>query len=294
MTSTMNPQSRTATLDALAAAELDVLVVGGGVVGAGAALDAVSRGLTVGLVEARDWAAGTSSRSSKLVHGGLRYLEMFDFALVREALKERGLLLQKLAPHLVRPVGFLYPLTHRVWERAYVTAGVTLYDTMGVSSGNARGLPHHRQLTKKAIAEIAPALRPGPGVSADELAKRFGEHQHALIEAARAEARLRQWRAFTRAVEREADGPTRALLTLVRDVFALTTIERDLGWYLVRRRLSVSRAKSVTRLLDTLLTRMRPHALQLVQAFGYTEEHLRAAIASGAEGRRQSEARAAG
>jgi glycerol-3-phosphate dehydrogenase len=159
MTNTLSPESRTATLDALAAEELDILVVGGGVVGAGAALDAVSRGLTVGMVEARDWAAGTSSRSSKLVHGGLRYLEMFDFALVREALKERGLLLQKLAPHLVRPVGFLYPLTHRVWERAYVTAGVTLYDTMGVSSGNARGLPHHRQLTKKGIAEIAPALR---------------------------------------------------------------------------------------------------------------------------------------
>ena len=156
---TMSPEARDAAFDALAASELDVLVVGGGVVGAGSALDAVSRGLSVGLVEARDWASGTSSRSSKLVHGGLRYLEMFDFALVREALRERGLLLQKLAPHLVRPVGFLYPLTHRMWERAYVTAGVTLYDTMGVSSGNARGLPHHRQLTKKGVAEIAPALK---------------------------------------------------------------------------------------------------------------------------------------
>ncbi len=155
----LSPDAREATVAALGAGELDVLVVGGGVVGAGAALDAASRGLTVGLVEGWDWAAGTSSRSSKLVHGGLRYLEMFDFALVREALRERGLLLQKLAPHLVRPVGFLYPLTHRVWERAYVTAGVTLYDTMGVSSGNARGLPHHRQLTRKGVAEIAPALK---------------------------------------------------------------------------------------------------------------------------------------
>ncbi len=146
--------------------ELDVLVVGGGVVGAGAALDAVTRGLSVALVEARDWASGTSSRSSKLVHGGLRYLERFDFALVREALRERGLLLQKLAPHLVHPVPFLYPLKHRVWERAYVTAGVTLYDTMGISSGNARGVPHHRQLTMSRIRQLAPGLRPDSLVGA--------------------------------------------------------------------------------------------------------------------------------
>ena len=103
--------------------ELDVLVVGGGVVGAGRALDAATRGLSVGLVEARDFASGTSSRSSKLIHGGLRYLEMLDFGLVAEALRERGLLLQRLAPHLVRPVPFLYPLQHRVWERLYAGAG---------------------------------------------------------------------------------------------------------------------------------------------------------------------------
>src|SRR5690606_23068882 len=87
--------------------ELDVLVVGGGVTGAGVALDAVTRGLRVGLVEAQDWASGTSSRSSKLVHGGLRYLQMLDFHLVHEALTERDLLLKRLAPHLVRPVSFL-------------------------------------------------------------------------------------------------------------------------------------------------------------------------------------------
>src|SRR5277367_6371857 len=103
----------------MAATDLDVLVVGGGVVGAGTALDAVTRGLSTALVESRDWASGTSSRSSKLIHGGLRYLEMLDFGLVREALRERGLLLDSLAPHLVHPVAFLYPLTHRVWERAY-------------------------------------------------------------------------------------------------------------------------------------------------------------------------------
>ncbi|MGN6609386.1 MAG: glycerol-3-phosphate dehydrogenase/oxidase [Jatrophihabitans sp.] len=142
------------------APELDVLIVGGGVVGAGAALDAVTRGLSVGIVEARDWASGTSSRSSKLIHGGLRYLEMLDFALVREALHERGLLARKLAPHLVRPVPFLYPLTHRAWERPNVGAGVLLYDTMGTALGTARGLPHHRHLSKRKALREAPCLKP--------------------------------------------------------------------------------------------------------------------------------------
>src|SRR5688572_1059559 len=104
LTADLGPGSRAKALDAMASGELDVLVVGAGVVGAGAALDAVSRGLSTALVEQRDFASGTSSRSSKLVHGGLRYLEMFDFALVKEALEERGLLLTQLAPHLVRPV----------------------------------------------------------------------------------------------------------------------------------------------------------------------------------------------
>jgi glycerol-3-phosphate dehydrogenase len=138
----------------------DVLVVGGGVVGAGAALDAASRGLSVALVEARDFAAGTSSRSSKLIHGGLRYLEMLDFALVREALTERGLLLERLAPHLVRPVPFLYPLTHRWWERPYVGAGMILYDTMGLGSGWSRGLPRHRHLSRRGAHLAFGSLRP--------------------------------------------------------------------------------------------------------------------------------------
>lgn len=156
----LSPETRQEAIEALASGrELDVLVVGGGVVGAGCALDAVTRGLSVGLVEARDWASGTSSRSSKLIHGGLRYLEMLDFRLVQEALRERGLLIQKIAPHLVRPVKFLYPLKHRVWERPYVGSGVLLYDTMGVTSGNSRGLPHHRHLTRRGALREVPALR---------------------------------------------------------------------------------------------------------------------------------------
>src|SRR3954454_18513878 len=135
----LSPEYRDSALAALAGAELDVLVVGGGVVGAGCALDAVTRGLSVGLVEARDFASGTSSRSSKLIHGGLRYLEMLDFALVREALQERGLLLERIAPHLVRPVPFMYPLTKRFLERPYVGAGVALYDLMSAAQGRSRG-----------------------------------------------------------------------------------------------------------------------------------------------------------
>jgi len=136
--------------------EFDVLVIGGGVTGSGVALDAATRGLRVALVEQRDFASGTSSRSSKLFHGGLRYLEQLDFPLVREALRERELMLTRIAPHLVKPVSFLYPLQHRYWERPYVTAGLTLYDTMG----GARSVPRHRQLTRSGALRLAPALRP--------------------------------------------------------------------------------------------------------------------------------------
>ena len=159
----LSPAARTAAIARLASSrehtELDVLVIGGGVVGTGSALDAVTRGLTTGLIEARDFASGTSSRSSKLIHGGLRYLEMFDFRLVAEALQERGLLLTRLAPHLVRPVPFLYPLTHAVWERPYVEAGLTLYDSMARVSGASAGLPWHKHLTRRGALKVAPALK---------------------------------------------------------------------------------------------------------------------------------------
>ncbi len=155
----LGPAERDAALTAMAETELDVLVIGGGVVGAGAALDAATRGLTTAVVEARDWASGTSSRSSKLIHGGLRYLEMLDFGLVREALRERGLLLARLAPHLVRPISFVYPLKHRLWERPYVGAGLTLYDTMALASGTGRGVPAHRHLTRSQAMRTVPSLR---------------------------------------------------------------------------------------------------------------------------------------
>src|ERR1700760_4796980 len=125
----LSPEARDAAIARFENETFDVVVVGGGVVGTGCALDAATRGLSTALLEARDWAAGTSSRSSKLIHGGLRYLEQLEFGLAREALRERHLMLTRLCPHLVQPVMFLYPLRHRVWERAYVGSGVLLYDT---------------------------------------------------------------------------------------------------------------------------------------------------------------------
>ncbi|TFC82309.1 glycerol-3-phosphate dehydrogenase/oxidase [Cryobacterium cheniae] len=153
----LGPEERASALERLKGKELDILVVGGGIVGAGAALDAVTRGLSVGILEARDWASGTSSRSSKLVHGGIRYLEQLDFRLVREALTERGLLLQRIAPHLVKPVRFLYPLTKRVTERVYVGAGMLLYDLFSYTGGRP-GVPHHRHLSRRQVKGLLPSL----------------------------------------------------------------------------------------------------------------------------------------
>ena len=167
LTSIMTPASRTEALAKMSDDEgLDILVIGGGVTGAGVALEAATRGLRVGIVEAQDWASGTSSRSSKLVHGGLRYLQMLDFHLVHEALTERDLLINRLAPHLVKPVAFLYPLEHRVWERAYVGAGVALYDTLATASGRRRALPYHRHLSRKGMLRRFPDLRHDAAVGA--------------------------------------------------------------------------------------------------------------------------------
>ena len=151
----LGPGARAEAVARLEREQLDVLVVGGGITGVGIALDAAARGLSVGLIEARDLAAGTSSRSSKLIHGGLRYLEMLEFKLVHEALRERRLLLTRVAPHLVRPVEFLFPLKHRGWERPYMGAGLLLYDLWA-----GRHLPRARHLSRRAALEAAPALRP--------------------------------------------------------------------------------------------------------------------------------------
>jgi glycerol-3-phosphate dehydrogenase len=164
----LSPRRRSADLARLCSERFDVLVIGGGVTGAGAALDAASRGLSVALVEARDLASGTSSRSSKLIHGGLRYLEQLEFGLVHEALRERGLLTTRLAPHLVRPVPFLVPLISpdgpaawvaRAWRRTYYGAGIALYDAFAGLVGHGRGMPVHQHLTRAGARRIFPSLR---------------------------------------------------------------------------------------------------------------------------------------
>jgi glycerol-3-phosphate dehydrogenase len=156
----LSPARRRADRARLADEVVDVLVIGGGVTGGGAALDAASRGLSVALLEARDWASGTSSRSSKLIHGGLRYLEQLAFPLVREALQERSRLVREIAPHLVTPLPFLLPLTAPVWQRAYYGAGVALYDGLGAALGADRGIPAHRHLSRRATLAAFPGLRP--------------------------------------------------------------------------------------------------------------------------------------
>ncbi|RBP63145.1 glycerol-3-phosphate dehydrogenase [Brevibacterium sanguinis] len=168
----LSPDSRTAALAALAsttaADPLDVFVVGGGVTGAGAAFDAATRGLRVGVVDTADWASGTSSRSSKLMHGGLRYLEMLDFRLVAEALRERDLLLTHTAPHLVEPVAFVFPFENRFIDRAFIGSGVLLYDTMATRPGRKRALPLHRHLGRRALAAHVPGLAEDAAVGALE------------------------------------------------------------------------------------------------------------------------------
>src|SRR5437667_6993541 len=130
----LSADTRSAALAELAGTEHQVLVVGGGVVGAGVALDAATRGLSVGLVEARDFASGTSSRSSKLVHGGIRYLAQGDVGLVHEALQERRRLIE-LFPELVAPLPFLMPIPRRLRQAATLSAGFWTYDMLSIGSG---------------------------------------------------------------------------------------------------------------------------------------------------------------
>jgi glycerol-3-phosphate dehydrogenase len=153
---------RADALAALAAEPFEVLVIGGGITGAGVALDAASRGYSVALVEQGDYARGTSSRSSKLVHGGLRYLQNFDLGLVREALLERQLL-AALAPHLVRPLPFVVPAFDGVRPDRLVGIGLNMYDVM--ARGRRRGgstedwsPARHRMIDGDEVADLLPAL----------------------------------------------------------------------------------------------------------------------------------------
>src|SRR5687768_2864348 len=163
--------SREDALEALKAEEWDVVVIGGGVTGAGVALDAASRGYSVAIVERADWASGTSSRSSKMVHGGLRYLQNFDLGLVREALLERQLMVE-MAPHLVYPTPFLVPSLGEGKKSRALGLGLNMYDAMATTrvgmsrreraeriAGDSYWAPdRHRTITADELTELVPAL----------------------------------------------------------------------------------------------------------------------------------------
>src|SRR5579864_4304716 len=149
-------EQRKQTLDALRRGPLDVLIVGGGIVGTGIARDLALRGLKVALVEQRDFASGTSARPTRLIHGGLRYLEMFDFGLVRTDMREREVLL-RLAPHLVQPLRFLMPMYRRsVLYRAKVQAGMQLYDALSFD----KSLPTRQWLNRRQLLRVEPGINP--------------------------------------------------------------------------------------------------------------------------------------
>lgn len=150
---------RAAERDAAAEAELDLVVIGAGATGAGIALDAASRGLTVAVLDMGDLASGTSSKSSKLVHGGLRYLENYDFALVREGVVERQVLM-RLAPHLVRPMDFVLPVWSDTARRRLLGVGLTTYDAFAAAAlgGRLRDVRRHERLTAQEAVARAPAL----------------------------------------------------------------------------------------------------------------------------------------
>jgi glycerol-3-phosphate dehydrogenase len=150
--------SRERAIECLAGERFDVVVIGGGITGAGVALDAASRGYSVALLERADFASGTSSRSSKLVHGGLRYLQSFDLGLVREALLERQLMV-KLAPHLVRPLKIVVPAFDGARPDRMVGIGLNMYDVMATPRLRGR-LGARREAHRARTASVTTSSRP--------------------------------------------------------------------------------------------------------------------------------------
>lgn len=163
------------------------------------------------------------------------------------------------------------------------------------SAGHLRSEEAQRDLltdrVETMVAEVAQALRPAQKMSRDKGAALFNEHQHELIEAARAHADLLYWEAFTKGLGEIEDAGTRQVMTWVRDLFGLHLIEQNMAWYLINGRLSGQRARTVTSYIERLLRRLRPHAQDLVDAFGFDAGLHRAPIATGGERERQDEAR---
>jgi len=193
-------------------------------------------------------------------------------------------------------------VAERATDRAATAAGLRrLAQNMSDRGSTARSVGRLRAadsqralLTDRVetmVTQLAEALRPARNAPKAEAAALFNAHQSALIEAARAHAQLLQWEAFTSALDGVTDAGTHRVLTWLRDLFGLGLVEQNLAWYLVQGRLSTRRAQAVSAYVERLVTRLRPHALDLVSAFGYQSEHVRAVIATGAEAERQSEAR---
>src|SRR6202048_2416481 len=159
--------NRDAALETLARDPFDIVVIGGGITGAGVALDAASRGFSVALVERADYASGTSSRSSKLVHGGLRYLQNFDLGLVREALLERQLMVA-LAPHLVRPLPLVVPAFEGARPDRLMGVGLNLYDVMSVTDRRSAGDKLRPRRSRKGRSERPEASAPAPAPDGSE------------------------------------------------------------------------------------------------------------------------------
>ncbi len=209
----LNREQRQADLTALASEDFDVVVIGGGVTGAGVALDAAARGLRTAIIEAQDWASGTSSRSSGMVHGGLRYLYQLDMGLVDEMITERGLLGNTIAPHLVKPQPFLMPLRRRMVERALNGLSATVYDTLGAIRGG-RSVPAQRQRSRQGTLAKFPGLRPDALVGALEFHEARVDDARLVITlvrtaleyGARAASRVQAVR-----ISRAADGPVTAV-----------------------------------------------------------------------------------
>ncbi|KJL33557.1 acyl-CoA dehydrogenase [Microbacterium azadirachtae] len=183
---------------------------------------------------------------------------------------------------------------HGAGLRQFGQAVADLGSTARSVENGLRAEQQHELLTDRVqqmVADIAGRLR---AAGKDKVLgeKLFNENQAELIEAARAHGELLQWEAFTDALGRIEDEDSKAVLTWLRDLFGLQLVEKHLAWYLINGRLSAQRAASVSRYIDRLCTRLRPHALDLVNAFGYEPEHVRAPLASGAEQIRQDEARA--
>lgn len=174
--------------------------------------------------------------------------------------------------------------------------GQTVTDRGSTARSVEKGLRAQQQhelladRVQQMVADIAGRLRPASKLSREEAAALFNENQAELIEAARAHGELLQWEAFTDAINGVGDDGSRQVLTWLRDLFGLQLIEKHLAWYLINGRLSTQRAAAVSSYIDRLCVRLRPHAQDLVDAFGYGPEHIRASIATGVEDDRQNEA----